>query len=184
MNECQPCTFVQPEGLRWYKKDVSVGVATYYWGESTRAVVWSLAERAVGEWMDEIHGRLAVNLVPLDREEDETKASDIVLTTDFIDGRGNTLGMTYQPRSGDSMEVCDLCGDIVMDRSDVRSQAQFFGTLKHEFGHAWGLNHAPSPDNLMYPSYTGNSALGPWDLAEAQKRYPGPGQLSRMYGLS
>lgn len=181
MSNCRECDFVQPEGLRWLKPEVSIGIAVIEWGENTRKIIWELAQRAANEWMDQIEGHLRLNLVDLGETINVTKQADIVVTAANIDGQGNTLGMTYQPTQGDSMEVCGLCGDIVMDKHERWTQQYFFAVFKHELGHAIGLDHSPINGNLMWPSYTGSSVLGPWDIEQANLRYPASNQLARIY---
>jgi len=183
MSDCRECDFVQPEGLRWHKTEVTIGIDVHEWGEPTRNLIWDLAQRAAGEWMDEIQGFLRLKMVDMGVSRVETLKADIVVTIDDIDGASNTLGMTYLPQGGDSIGVCGLCGDIVMDRAERWTQNYWFAVFKHELGHAIGLDHAPTPDNLMWARFTGSSVLGPWDILEANKRYPAPGQLSQIYKL-
>lgn len=55
-------------------------------------------------------------------------------------------------------------GAVVVDRESVTPES-IGAVLDHELGHVLGLGHVDAPEELMAPTYIGQSGFGPGDLA-------------------
>ncbi len=53
----------------------------------------------------------------------------------------------------------------------IGADVDMFSVALHETGHALGLGHSDSPNDVMYPYYHIVSALGPGDIAAIQQQY-------------
>ena len=72
-------------------------------------------------------------------------------------------------------------GNVHMDNAETwsanlkRGTLNTFNVLVHELGHAFGLPHAQSNNNIMAPFYSGilesKVDLGPWEKGEIQRAY-------------
>ena len=69
---------------------------------------------------------------------------DILVQSDYIDGRSGTLAYAYFPNNG----------DITFDNSEDWNESTFLETAVHELGHSLGLDHEDDTDAIM------NSVLG------------------------
>lgn len=105
----------------------------------------------------------------------ETAFSDanIVITNEYIDGRTGTLGLAYQPASGDRMAACGpMCGNIIIDKDEIWTPEYLRTVMLHEMLHAIGLPHSTEPASIMYARYTGPKHLTTDTISELQRRYP------------
>ena len=69
-----------------------------------------------------------------------------------------------------------LGGDIHFDDDETFKYKQGNGfelasVALHESGHSLGLGHDPTTGSVMTPWYTGQTTLGPSDIARIQKLY-------------
>ncbi len=160
------CDCELPDGLRWLS-----GEATYFYDNTGQPTNLGfnpdeLIDKAAVMWMS-ICG---VKLKKASRARD----AKIVITFADIDGIGKTLGMAYQPASGEDMDACGgPCGDITIDAEERWNTHFFLAVFLHELGHAIGIPHAPSADrsNIMEAFYSGLIVFGTWDITQAIKRY-------------
>lgn len=165
------CDCELPEGLRW-----TSGGATYFYDDTDQPKFdfdpSEQIDKAAQMWMSICGVKL--------QKARSAREADIVITWADIDGIGRTLGMTYQPASGEDMAACGgPCGDILMDGAEKWNQRFFLAVFIHELGHAIGIPHAPvlnnkAAQNIMEAYYTALIVFGPWDIAQAVKRYGKP----------
>lgn len=98
------------------------------------AQIQTAIEEAFGVWS---------SVAPLNFTEVEVNSnSQILIGSDAIDGRGNTLAFAYFPTNG----------DITFDNGETWSENLFLETAVHEIGHSLGLYHENSTDAIMNPS--------------------------------
>ena len=86
-----------------------------------------------------------------------------------------TLGITWMPRSGESMDVngrCPLCGDITWNSNERWDPVKKRAVSVHEVGHSIGLNHNDDPAGLMAAFWRGQTELMQSDIAPALVKYP------------
>lgn len=98
---------------------------------------------------------------------------NICITNEPLDGRGGTLGVAYQPASGDRMAGCGpMCGNIIIDTDEIWTRDYLKTVLLHEQLHAIGLPHSNDRDSIMYARYLGPRGLDEGTIKELKRRYP------------
>lgn len=98
---------------------------------------------------------------------------NIVISNEVLDGRGGTLGVAYQPSSGDRMSACGpMCGNVIIDKSEMWTPEFLKTVLLHEQLHALGLSHSSNRNSIMYSRYAGPRELDPETINELLQRYP------------
>lgn len=106
-------------------------------------------------------------------KETAQAACQICISNDTLDGRGGTLGVAYQPVSGDRMAACGpMCGNIIIDKDEIWTTDYLKTVLLHEQLHAIGLPHSRNQNSVMYSRYLGPRGLDAETIAELQRRYP------------
>ena len=112
-----------------------------------------------------------------------------------MDGRWNVLGRGgygytnaggfWHINSGiAAMDVAENW-DLKVGNGDVPGTIDFFSVVSHEIGHALGLDHSNSPDDVMYPYYTGaRSWLSAGDIQSIQSLYGGSGEALSGEGFA
>ncbi|MBO6561610.1 MAG: matrixin family metalloprotease [Nisaea sp.] len=100
-----------------------------------------------------------------------TYAADVFVMESFIDGFGGTLGVNIPyDGNGDGLIATDGVDYdfIVMDYYD---SSYFTATLRHEVGHALGLDHDETPGSLMNSRLGGTETITDYDIAKAAAIY-------------
>jgi len=89
-----------------------------------------------------------------------------------IDGPGGILGETELPCDGNAEAQHTMCLDV----AEAWTEGLLEETARHEFGHAIGMEHSPPGTPSAMSAYLDPAIRGlqPWDVAQAQARYPGP----------
>lgn len=99
----------------------------------------------------------------------------IGISNEFLDGRGGTLGIAYQPVSGDDMAACGpMCGNIIIDTAERWTTSFFRTVFLHELLHAVGMPHNTDRRSIMYSRYQGPRTLHQIDIDQLIRRYPLP----------
>lgn len=97
--------------------------------------------------------------------------ADVLVSGALIDGRGGTLGLEipFDPNgNGIISGPNEGFALIVMDAYDT---SYFDAVIKHEIGHALGLDHDETPGSLMNSLLDGSEYISSWDVAKAAELY-------------
>lgn len=107
-----------------------------------------------------------------------SRSARLLIGSRSIDGPAGILGETELPAPGMAQVRMWIDTGETWTTSFTPSQRQLIlpVVLWHEAGHAIGLGHAPQGStNIMAPIYNpAVTAAGPWDRAEAVRRYDEP----------
>jgi Ca2+-binding RTX toxin-like protein len=97
--------------------------------------------------------------------------ADVLVSRALIDGYGGVLGLEI-PFDPDGNGIISGPNEgfalIVMDAYDT---AYFDAVMKHEIGHALGLDHDETPGSLMNSRLDGREYITSWDIAKAAELY-------------
>lgn len=93
-----------------------------------------------------------------------------------FDGPSGILAFCELP-CGSNPQQCDLVYDLDeawLADNTISGGILYFNVCLHELIHGLGVPHGPA-GNIMAPTYQRNlNSLGPWDIAELQRRYGPP----------
>ena len=157
MCDCKPAN-----GLRWQHSPVTWAYSGY------QQDIPNTAHLIRANW------KILQAVCSLQVQETNYANCNICITNGSLDGKGGTLGVAYQPASGQRMSACgEMCGNIIIDKDEVWTPEYLQTVLLHEMIHAVGISHAPIRGSVMYPSYLGvNLELDPWTIEQLQQRHP------------
>lgn len=147
-------TPLSPDQLESVKKAIT-GDGTIKFDDSTTYVSWQKALETTSGYKTKL-SMPAVEIVA-----DNNNKADITITiTDKKDTRGYSGFTTYVIEDNQIVKSNVTIYDI-----DSITGEQISSITRHEFGHALGLAHADSPDDLMYdivqvPSYVTDCDIG------------------------
>ena len=155
------CVCPPANGLRWQEQPVSWSYAAY------QQDLPQTAQLIRANWRE-------IEAVCSFRSKETSEANcQICISNGTLDGRGGTLGVAYQPVSGDRMAACGpMCGNIVIDKDEIWTAEYLKTVLLHEQLHAIGLPHSSTQNSIMYSRYLGPRGLDTETIAELKKRYP------------
>lgn len=155
------CNCPPANGLRWQTSPVTWAYSAYQQDLPTTA-------RMIRDNWKEIQAVCSIQV-----QETAQADCNICITNESLDGRGGTLGVAYQPATGDRMAACgEMCGNIIIDKDEIWTQDYLKTVLLHEMLHAIGLPHSSNRDSIMYARYLGPRGLDPETIEELKKRYP------------
>lgn len=151
----------------WNKKDLVVSVAGTL-PTLSREEFAAAVKQALDSWA-------AVSPLRFTLSSDNP---DIILTTGRIDGSGKVLAWSELPDGSDRMlrQRYDTSERFVIANSPAMNTIDIVAVLAHEFGHAFGLDHAPQgSSDLMAPIYQpARREPQDGDIARIQKIYGKP----------
>ncbi|WP_051285291.1 matrixin family metalloprotease [Nisaea denitrificans] len=151
-----------PSSTVYYTTELDYSFAYYGFYEVSSSEK-SITHSVFAEW-----GRdLSINFV----HTSNTDFADVIVMESYIDGYGGTLGVNI-PYDGNGDFVINTTGVdydfVVMDYYD---SSYFRTTLRHEVGHALGLDHDETPGSLMNPVLIGTETITDYDIAKAAAIY-------------
>jgi len=164
--QCQ-CV-LEGEGLRWFSSPV------YYWVDVESFGKWSASvSNVVINCMKDFEQVSGFRSFKVAKEGD----ANIRVYMRKLDGMGGTLGLAYQA-AGPLLDMGahqsmrpPFVGDIVLDLSENWTPSKLLGVMKHEVGHAIGLDHIEDDRALMNPYFVGTTKLHAKDIAATVERY-------------
>ena len=144
----------QPQGLRWTKVDRGEAV-TWRYVDSGNPTGFSSADvrQTVLNQLNKIQDVCGITF-----EETPNSESDIDFNWTELDSRGNVLAQVYLPTRGNSIEACEVCGDVMTDLDDfsnLRTLDDLANVTLHELSHSMGLSeHSNNSDSVTYFAYS------------------------------
>jgi Ca2+-binding RTX toxin-like protein len=145
----------------YYTYELPFGLSSYGVYEITnsyRATVRSVFE----EWDDELNFNFVFT---------SSYAKADVIVAFVVGSPGGVLGVAVTVDSNSDGIISGQYGDgaaIFMDYYDTR---YFRSVLRHEVGHALGLDHDETPGSLMNSRLFGNETITDYDVAKAAELY-------------
>jgi Ca2+-binding RTX toxin-like protein len=153
---------LQPWSTVYYSTDLDYSFSSYGFYELSSSKK-SIAHSVFDEWDNE----LSINFV----HTSNVNSADIVVMSSYIDGYGGVLGVNV-PYDGNGDNVISTTGVdydfIVMDYYDSYGYAS---TMRHELGHALGLDHDETAGSLMNSTLYGTETITAYDIAKAAELY-------------
>ena len=97
---------------------------------------------------------------------------------------GSTIGLAYYPSSwSESMLAGDMLLDTDAGNDWANNQANFFGLVLHEIGHALGLGHDDSGVQSIMTSFLSETSLQAYDIAGIQAVYGTQDNAAAVYDM-
>lgn len=154
---------LQPDSTIYYSTELPF-YAPFYGVYELGSSEKSIAASVFSEWDQNLSIDFAFT--------SDYSSADIVLCEAFIDGYGGTLGL-YSPTDPDGDGLVSGGADegyafIYMDYYDT---SLFTATLRHEIGHALGLDHDETPGSVMNSLLWGDETVTDYDIAKAAAIY-------------
>lgn len=153
---------------RWAHTDLKYRIAEFVEGISPQRH-WELSIEAWQAWADVCAIQAGGT--------DDSRTADILVesgrgSADLFDGPFGTLAYAYMPQG--PAHTAQL--RVLFDLDESWSEDLLLRTMRHEFGHAIGLNHTDDPNDVMYAIMLGAENPGPQSVHASRVLY-GPRRL-------
>jgi predicted Zn-dependent protease len=154
-------------------KNAITGYGTVKFDDTTTFVSWNEALKAASEF------KTKTPLPTIEMTSDNNKGADITISITDAENSDGYSGYTTHVLEDNKIVRSNI---TIYDINNISGE-QISSITRHEFGHALGLAHADSPDDLMYnivqvPSYVTNC-----DVDSLLSLYDGNEQSASVCGV-